>query len=133
VGLARHGADCTLRGTVDAGVGDDLVLVVSNCRLGDRADILGASLQHVGVVGRQDRGRGAYHGAEPVVELLSRGLVDSLLQSGAGGGFIRGLGDVRVLVEVVVVVGGRAYDGALRTLAVGSRFGIDDVPSVHRR
>jgi hypothetical protein len=65
------------------------------------------------MVRRQDRGRSANDGAQTIVELLGLGLVDSLLERGAGGGFIRGLGDVGVLVEVVVVVGGRAYNGAL--------------------
>jgi hypothetical protein len=65
------------------------------------------------MVRRQDRGRSANDGAQTIVELLGLGLVDSLLERGASGGFIGGLGDVGVLVEVVVVVGGRAYNGAL--------------------
>lgn len=115
MGLASDRASRTLCGTLDAGVCGDLVLVVSNSRLSNWADIFRASLQHVGVVGRQNGGRSTNNGAESIVELLSLGLLDSFLQCGAGGGFARGLLDVGVLVEVVVVVGSRAYDGALCT------------------
>ena len=111
--LASHRAGCTFSSASNAGVCGDLVLVVANGSLGDRADILRASLQHVRVVRRQNRGRSANDGAEAIVKLLGLGLGDSLLECGAGGGFVRGLRDVGVLVEVVVVVGGRAYNGAL--------------------
>lgn len=111
--LAGHRAGCALSRSLDAGVGGDLVLVVANGCLGNRANVLGASLQHIRVVRRQDCGRGANNGAESVIELLGLGLVHSLVEGGAGGSFVRGLGDIRVLVEVVVVVGGRAYNRAL--------------------
>jgi hypothetical protein len=113
VRLAGHRAGRSVSRARNAGVCGDLVLVVANGSLGDWADVLRASLQHVRVVGRQDRGRSADDGAETIVELLRLGLVDGLLEGRAGGGFVRGLGNVGVLVEVVVVVGGRAYDGAL--------------------
>jgi hypothetical protein len=113
MGLASHRAGCTLRSTLDAGVCGDLVLVVANGSLGNRANVLRASLQHVRVVRRQNRCRSANDGAESIIELLSLGLVHSLLEGGAGGGFVRRLGDVGVLVEVVVVVGGCADNRAL--------------------
>lgn len=111
--LACDGAGCALSRALNTGVCSDLVLVVANGGLGDGADILRPSLQHVGVVRRQDGGSSANDRTESIVELLSLGLVDSLLEGGTGGGFVRGWRDVGVLVEVVVVVGGRAYDGAL--------------------
>jgi hypothetical protein len=118
VRLAGHRAGRSVSRARNAGVCGDLVLVVANGSLGDGADVLRASLQHVRVVGRQDRGRSADDGAETIVELLRLGLVDGLLEGRAGGGFVRGLGNVGVLVEVVVVVGGRAYNGASLTIDV---------------
>jgi hypothetical protein len=67
------------------------------------------------VVGWQHRGRGTHYGAQRVVELLGFGLLHGCLECGAGGGFgAVQARDGRVLVEVVMVVGGGAYDGALR-------------------
>lgn len=118
VSLAGDGAHSILCRALNAGVRNDLVLVVSNGRLGDRADILRPSLQHVGVVRREHSGCGAHDGAEGIVELLSLGLVDGGLQSGACGRFGRVQSrNLWVLVEVVVVVGGCAYDRALCMLA----------------
>ena len=121
--LASNRAHRILRGTLNARVRDDLVLVMSHRRLGDRAHIALARIHHIGVVGRQHGGRGAHHGAQRVVELLGFGLLHGCLERGAGGGFgAVQAGDGRVLVQVVVVVGGGAYDGALwwGALACGS-------------
>lgn len=106
-----HGA---LLRAFNAWVRDNLVLMVTDCRLGDRAHILQPSLQDVWVVWREDGGRGAHDRAEGVVELLRLGLLDGRLKRGAGSGFGCGeAGDVGVLVEVVVVVGRCAYNRAL--------------------
>ena len=121
--LASNRADRILRGALYARVRNNLVLVMSHRRLSDRAHIALARLQHVRVVGRQHRGRGAHDGAQRVVELLGFGLLHGRLERGAGGGFgAAQAGDGRVLVQVVVVVGGGAYDGALwwGALACGS-------------
>lgn len=88
VSLAGDRAHSVLRRALDAGMRNDLVLVVSNSRLGDRADILGSSLQHVGVIRREHSGCGANDGAERIVQLLSLGLVDGSLKGGACGCFI---------------------------------------------
>ena len=121
--LASNRADRILRGALNARVRNNFVLVMSHRRLSDRAHIALARLQHVRVVGRQHRGRGAHDGAQRVVELLGFGLLHGRLERGAGGGFgAAQAGDGRVLVQVVVVVGGGAYDGALwwGALACGS-------------
>lgn len=97
---------------------DDLVLVVADRSLGDRADLVRSSLEHIGMVGREYCGRGADHRAERVVELLSLGLLHSGLEGGTGGGFgAAQAGDLGVLIEVVVVVGGCANNRALFSLA----------------
>jgi hypothetical protein len=44
---------------------------------------------------------------------LSLGLLYSLLQHGTGCSLVAFVGDGRVGMQVVVVVGGRAYNGAL--------------------
>jgi hypothetical protein len=121
--LASNRAHRILRGALNAGVRNHLVLVMSHCRLSDRAHIALARIQHIGVVRRQHGGRGAHDRAQRVVELLGFGLLHGRLERRAGGGFgAVQAGDGRVLVEVVVVVGGGAYDGALRwgTSACGS-------------
>jgi len=111
--LASHRADCILRGALNTRVRNDLVLVVSYRRLSDRAHIALSRLQHIRVVGWQHRGRGTHYGAQRVVELLGFGLLHGCLECGAGGGFgAVQARDGRVLVEVVMVVGGGAYDGA---------------------
>lgn len=118
VSFASNGAHRILRRTVNTGVRDNLVLVVANCRLGDRADVIRSSLQHVWMVWRKDRCSSANDGTKSIVELLGLRLQDSGLQRGAGGSLgVVEAGDVWMLVEVVVVVGGCAYDGALSLLA----------------
>lgn len=79
--------------------------------LGDRAlGILRRAL-NVGMIGGQNRRRCADHGADFIVHLLGLGLVDdAAVEGGAGRGVVQaletlGLGHVRVLVEVVVVIG----------------------------
>lgn len=113
--LASDRADRILRGALHARVRHDLVLMMTHRRLGDRAHIALARVQHIRVVGRQHGGGGAHDGAQRVVELLGFGLLHGGFERGAGGGFgAAQAGDRRVLVQVVVVVGGGAYDGALR-------------------
>lgn len=124
VSLARDRAHGILGRALNAGVRNDPVLVVANRGLGDGADILGPSLQHVGVVGGQNGSRGAYNGAERIVELLRLGLVDGRLQRRAGSRFGRRQSrHVWVLVEVVVVVSRRSYNRTLLLLACGCSWG----------
>lgn len=119
--LTSHRADGTFRGSLNARVCYDLALMVSYCCLGNRADIVRPSVEHIRVVRRQHGGRCTNDRAESIVELLGLGLVDGGLERGAGGGFGRvEAGDVGVLVEVVVVVGRCAYNGAL--IALVGRF-----------
>jgi hypothetical protein len=128
--LASNRAHRILRGALNARVRDNLVLVMSHRRLSDRAHIALARIQHIGVIRRQHRGRGAHHGAQRVIELLGFGLLHGRLKRGAGGGFgAVQAGDGRVLVEVVVVVGGGTYDGALRYCASACGSG---ARAVHR-
>lgn len=92
---------------------DNLVHVMSDCCLGDWAHIVGVGLEHIWVIGRKDCGGCAHNRAESVVHLLSLGLIHGVLESwaflcGCGAG-----GDWRMCGEVVMMVGGSAYDGAL--------------------
>jgi hypothetical protein len=92
-----------------------LLLVVSHRRLCHGAHVALLRLGGVGVVGGQDGGRGAHDGADGVVHGLALGLLYGRLQRGALGREGRpglGHGDGGMLVEVVVVVGGGADDGA---------------------
>jgi hypothetical protein len=105
-------------------VRDNLVLVVTDCRLGDRTDIASSCAQHIRVIGREDGGSSADDRAERIVELLRLGLVDGSLQRRALSRCCGGdAGDGGVLVEVVVVVGCCAYNRALRFLVCRSRTG----------
>ncbi len=90
-----------------------LILVVSHCRLCNWAYIARVRLEHIRVVGRKDRSSGAYNRAESIVHLLGLGLLYSLLQHGARCSLVAFVGDGRVGMQVVVVVGGCAYNGAL--------------------
>lgn len=81
--LAGDWAHGAFLSALDAGVCDDLVLVVADCCLCDRADVLRARLQHVGVVGGKNGGSGANNGAEGIIELLGLGLLDSRLEGWA--------------------------------------------------
>lgn len=118
VSLASNRAHSPLLRTLNTGVRNNPILVVADCRLGDRADIASICLQHIRMVWWEDGGSGADDGAEGIIKLLCLGLVDSILEGGALGGCGRGdAGDGGVLVEVVVVVCCCAYHGALRLLA----------------
>jgi hypothetical protein len=92
---------------------DNLVQVVSDGGFCDWADVALAGLEHVGVVGRKDSRSGANHWAQGVVHLLRVRLVDVGLEDGALGGRGGRGGHGRVRGEVVVVVGGSAYNGTL--------------------
>lgn len=116
--LACDRAHSVLRRTLDARVSDNLVLMMADRRLCDRAHLIRSSLEHVRVVGREHRGRGANDGAKSVVELLSLGLLHSGFEGRAGGSFgAVKAGDFRVLIEIVVVIGGRTNDRTLFSLA----------------
>lgn len=71
-------------------MGSHLALVVSNLRLGDRADSVVGLAFSGRVVGWQDGGDGANDGANLVIHLLGLGLIDDELQGRAllrvGGG-----------------------------------------------
>jgi hypothetical protein len=92
---------------------NNLVQVVSDGGFCDRADVALPGLEHVGVVGRKDGRSGANYRAQGVVHLLRVRLVDVGLEDGALRGCGGGRGHGRVRGEVVVVVGGSAYNGAL--------------------
>jgi hypothetical protein len=90
-----------------------LVQVVTDTRLCDGADIALLRLEHIGVVGWEDGGRGADDWAERIVHLFGRGLVDGRFEGGAlcgGGGGGR---DRWVLAQVVVVISSCTNDWAL--------------------
>jgi len=123
--LTSNRAHRILRSALNAWVRDNLVLVMSHRRLSDRAHITLARIQHIGVVRRQHRGRGAHDGAQRIVEFLSFGLLHGRLERGAGSGFgAVQAGDGRVLVQVVVVVGSGAYDRALLAVYVEVDLGV---------
>lgn len=85
--LACDRAYSVLGRPIDAGMGDNFVLVMANCCLGDWANIIRSSLQHIRMIGWEDRGRGANHWAEIIVELLSLGLFYGGLEGRARGSF----------------------------------------------
>lgn len=113
--LACNWADGHVTCCLQAGVGVHLLLVVSDRCFCHRAHIALLRLCSVGMIGRQDRGSGSDHGADGVVHGLTLGLLDGALECWALGREGR-LGledrDRGVLLEVVVVVGGGAYDRA---------------------
>lgn len=111
--LSSNWAHSTITSALNTRVRSHLVQVVSNACLCDGAHIALFRLEHIWVVGRQDSGSSADYWAKRVVHLLGRGLVNSRLEGGAlcgGGGGGR---DGWVLAQVVVVIGGCTYDGAL--------------------
>jgi hypothetical protein len=116
--LAGDGAYGPIRRTFYARVCSDLILVVSDCRLCDWADIARIRLEHIWVVWGKDCGRRAYDGAESIVHLLSFGLFYGLLERGARCSLVALGGDGRVRVEVVVMVRSCAYNGALYGMLV---------------
>lgn len=89
-----------------------LPLVVVNPRLGHRADSIACLALSGRVIGRENRGGSSYDRADLIVHLLALGLVDELArQDGAGIRIVvvvlggeSGVGNLRVLVKVVVVV-----------------------------
>lgn len=96
--------------------------MMSNSGFGDWADIALACLEHIRVVRWEDSGCGSDDWAERVIHLLGFGLVDALLQRWAlrcrvGCGL-----DRRMRAEVVVMIGGSAYNRALFSL-VNTRKG----------
>lgn len=106
----------------DVGVVMQLPLVVSDLCLGDRT--LGVVALALGgrVVGGKDCRGSADDWAHLVIHCLGLGLVDQLgRHKGAGrriaGRAVGGNRHVRMLVEIVVVVGRRAHDGALLACA----------------
>jgi len=111
----NNGANPARRG-VDLRVLMNLALVMLDLCLGDGAHVTFLCVCCAWVVGREDGGDGADDGAQGIVHRLALGLVENLLQSRAFQSIIRALGrrggDAGMLVEVVVVVGRRAYDGA---------------------
>lgn len=111
--LTSNRAHSTIRRALDAWVCSHLILVVSNCGLCNWAYVALVCLEHVWVVGRKNRGGGTDNWAKSVVHLLGPGLLYGILECGAGGGLVALGGDGRVRVEVVVVVGCRAYNRAL--------------------
>lgn len=111
--LPRHGTLGPIRRTLYARMRGHLVLVVSHRRLGNRAYIALARLEHVRVVGWKHCRRGADNGAQPIIHFLGLGLVDAGLERGARGCCCVVGGDGRVRMQVVVVVCCCAYDGAL--------------------
>lgn len=121
VRLASDRAHSILRRSVDTGVRNNLVFVMSDFRFGYWADVVRPSLQHVRVIGRKHCGCRADHGAEGIVKLLCLRLLNSRFEGWTSGslGVVESR-DVRMLVEVVVVIGGRAYNGALFRSALSS-------------
>lgn len=98
----------------DAGVCNNLVLVVANSRFCDWTNVLRSRLQHIWMVWWENGGCSTNNRTEGVVELLSLGLLHSRLEGGARGGFGgREAWNLGMLVKVVVVVGCCAYDRAL--------------------
>ncbi len=106
--------------TVYTRMGNDLVLVMTDGCLGDRADVFRASLQHVGVIGRKHRCRSTNDRAEAIVKLLGLGLFHGRLEGRAGGGFgAANAWDAWVLVEIMVVISCCANYGTLFPSACG--------------
>lgn len=94
-----------------------LPFVMAHLRLGNRADSLVLAALGGGVVGREHSGGGTDHGADVVVHGPALVLVDQPVgERGAGGrvagGAVLGDGHLRVSVQVRVVVGRGADDGA---------------------
>lgn len=89
-----------------------LLLMMPHARLRNRTHVALLRLRRIRVIRRQNGRRGPDNGADGVVHGFALGLLKGGLQSwalGCGGGGERDRG---VLVEVVVVVGGGADDGA---------------------
>lgn len=113
--LARDWTYSLLAGRLHTGVLVHLLLVVTDRGLCDGADVALLRVRSAGVIWWQHSSSGAHHRADLVVHGLRLGLLDDVLEGGAGcrdgrcGVWER---NRRVLEEVVVVVGGRAYNGA---------------------
>lgn len=89
------------------------VLVVANCSLGNRAHVALARLQHIRVVWWQHGCRSANNRTKAVVHLLGARFLDGVFERRTlGCGALVGR-DRWVRVQVVVVVGLCAYNGAL--------------------
>jgi len=113
----------------------NLALMMLDLSLGNGAHITVLCASCTWVVGGEDGGDGAYDGAQGIVHGLALGLVENLLQrrtlQSIARAFGRRVGDAGMLVEVVVVVGRRAHDGAdlagLGEVDVGMAGGQDRV------
>ena len=101
----------------DVGVSVELPRVVADLGFGNGAFGVGGLVLGRRVIGREDGGGGSNDGANGVVHLLGLGLIDQFVRhegAGAriGGGGAGGDRDLRVLVEVVVVLRLRTDLGA---------------------
>lgn len=111
--LSRNWTDSAFLGGLYAWMRNDLVLVVTHCRLGNRAHVALLRLEHIWVVRRQDGCGSSHNGAQGIVHGLGLRLVDDgVLERGTLGCSRLVSGDWGVRVQVVVVVGCRTYDGA---------------------
>jgi len=111
----NNGANPARRG-VDLRVLMNLAFMMLDFCLGDGAQVTVLRICCAWVVGREDCGDGTDDRAQGIVHGLALGLVENLLQRRTFQSIIRALGlrggDAGVLVEVVVVVGRCAYNGA---------------------
>lgn len=108
-------------------------------RLCYRADIAVLAFSGGRVVRRENAGDGSDDGAHSLAKRLVLGLLDSVLQRRASSSVVDVLrssaGDAGMLVQALVMVGGRAYNGASLTRSVQInirvRRGKDGVGSSH--
>ena len=83
----------------------NLILMIPKFRISLRANITVITSRQARMIGRKDRGHGAYNRANSLIHSLLLRLTDNLLKSRAGlGVHLRiGGGEARVLVEVMMV------------------------------